>query len=51
VFICCFEKAFHNKGEILRRQSEPKNKTSFNIKTIPRPTMVDASTKFTILEI
>jgi hypothetical protein len=34
----------------LRSQSEPKNKPSFNIETIPRPIM-DASMKFTTLKI
>ncbi len=44
-----FAKAFHNKVEKLRSQSEPKNKPSFNIETIPRPIM-NTSFKFTTLE-
>jgi hypothetical protein len=45
-----FAKAFHNKMEILRSQADPKNKTSFNIETIPRA-IKDTSIKFTTLEI
>jgi hypothetical protein len=45
-----FAKAFHNKMERLRSKSDPKNKPSFNIETIPRPKM-HTSMKFTTLEV